>query len=109
MTVLGFYKNDDNTLLYAPTFVAAPTYTLDINLKDTYSYPIDGWLLCNNEVEAKYKLQIIEVDEVQMDQEKITVEDILKQLDSLKDGNDSAVKKLSSVQKQIVKCLGLIS
>jgi hypothetical protein len=46
---------------------------------------------------------------VQMDQEKITVEDILKQLDSLKDGNDSAVKKLSSVQKQIVKCLGLIS
>jgi hypothetical protein len=51
----------------------------------------------------------VEEEVVQMDQEKITVEDILKQLDSLKDGNDSAVKKLSSVQKQIVKCLGLIS
>jgi hypothetical protein len=41
----GFYKIDeDGTLLYAHNWVIAPTYSLYRELKDTYSYPVDGWI-----------------------------------------------------------------
>jgi len=39
----GFYKLEDENWQYAPNFVYAPTYTLEKKLKDTYTYPIDGW------------------------------------------------------------------
>ena len=39
----GFYKLEDENWLYAPNGVYAPTYTLLVELKDTYTYPIDGW------------------------------------------------------------------
>ena len=56
----GFYKNDNGSLLYAPTFVAAPLYTLDVNLLDTYTLPIDGWIYCLYESEARIKLNIFD-------------------------------------------------
>ena len=39
----GFYKNDGGLLLFAPNFVAAPGYMLDITLKDSYEFPVDDW------------------------------------------------------------------
>lgn len=43
-TTSGFYKqNEVGEWMYAPNFVDAPNYTLEKELKDTYTYPIDGW------------------------------------------------------------------
>jgi hypothetical protein len=42
-TTSGFYKFEDNNWEYAPNFVDAPNYTLIKELKDTYTYPVDGW------------------------------------------------------------------
>ena len=42
-TTEGFYKLEDDNWQYAPNFVYAPTYTLEKELKDTYTYPVDGW------------------------------------------------------------------
>ena len=40
----GFYKqNEVGEWMYAPNFVDAPNYTLERELKDTYTYPVDGW------------------------------------------------------------------
>ena len=39
----GFYKLEDGNWQYAPNFVYAPNYTLEKELKDTYSYPVEGW------------------------------------------------------------------
>ena len=41
-TTDGFYKLDTE-LLYAPNFVCGPDFTLDINEKNNYTYPVDGW------------------------------------------------------------------
>lgn len=40
----GFYKFQDDEWQYAPNFVYAPTYTLLREEKDTYTYPIHGWI-----------------------------------------------------------------
>jgi hypothetical protein len=42
-TTAGFYKLEDDNWQYAPNFVSAPDYTLEKELKDTYTYPVDGW------------------------------------------------------------------
>ena len=42
-TTSGFYKFEDNHWLYAPNFVYAPDFALVKELKDTYTYPIEGW------------------------------------------------------------------
>ena len=43
-TTAGFYKqNEVEEWMYAPNFVDAPDYTLEKELKDTYTYPVDGW------------------------------------------------------------------
>jgi hypothetical protein len=39
----GFYKIVDGELLYAKNSVHAKDYTLLRELKDTYTYPVDGW------------------------------------------------------------------
>lgn len=39
----GFYKLEDDNWLYAQNGVYAPNYTLERELKDTYTYPVDGW------------------------------------------------------------------
>jgi hypothetical protein len=40
----GFYKFDNGAWLYAPNFVYSPNYTLTKEEKDTYTYPVDGWI-----------------------------------------------------------------
>lgn len=42
-TTEGFYKLTEEGWAYAPNFICAPDYTLEKELKDTYTYPIDGW------------------------------------------------------------------
>lgn len=43
-TTEGFYKlNEVFEWEYAPNYVYAPDYTLLKELKDTYTYPVDGW------------------------------------------------------------------
>ena len=61
----GFYKLEDGNWLYAPTFVDAPNYKLEKELKDTYTYPIDGWYWYDEApiVEDKIELPTTEVTE----------------------------------------------
>ena len=41
----GFYKKcEDGNWLYAENFVYGPGFDLLKELKDTYEYPIDGWV-----------------------------------------------------------------
>lgn len=42
-TIAGFYKLEDDNWQYAPNFVYGPGYTLEKELKDTYTYPVEGW------------------------------------------------------------------
>jgi hypothetical protein len=39
----GFYKKDNDSLLFAPNWVQSKEYTLTRSDKDKYTYPIDGW------------------------------------------------------------------
>jgi hypothetical protein len=39
----GFYLYQDGGLTHAPNFVENKDYQLYRDLKDTYSYPINGW------------------------------------------------------------------
>ena len=55
----GFYKaSEDNTLLYAPNFVYAPTYTLLKENHSSYEYPVDGWSWFDSEESARQNLNI---------------------------------------------------
>ena len=39
----GFYKKQNDELLYAPNIIEGNGYVLLAQEKDTYEYPIDGW------------------------------------------------------------------
>ena len=39
----GFYKQEGEIWIYAPNFVYGPTFELRKELKDTYTYPVEGW------------------------------------------------------------------
>jgi len=39
----GFYKLSEDTVLYAPNFVDAPSFLLTKETKDKFTYPMDGW------------------------------------------------------------------
>lgn len=63
----GFYSLDTtidengnpfNNLLYAERFVAAPSYELRRELKDTYEYPVWNWYWFDSEEEAKAFFEI---------------------------------------------------
>lgn len=61
---MGFYKKTDNEITHAPNFVYAPTYVLKIEDKDTYTYPLDGWIHAETLDEAIAKFKLIGVDGV---------------------------------------------
>jgi hypothetical protein len=48
----GFYKQEDTTILYAPNIVQGPNYVLLAENKDTYNYPVDGWIWAQSEEDA---------------------------------------------------------
>lgn len=39
----GFYKKQEDIILYAPNIVEGDGYVLIAQDKDQYEYPIDGW------------------------------------------------------------------
>lgn len=48
----GFYKNMDGQLVHGPNGIYAPSFTLLIDHKDEYSYPVDGWYYFDSDTEA---------------------------------------------------------
>ena len=56
----GFYKLEENILLYSDGSLYNKNYELHQNLKDTYDYPIDGWYWFSSLEDAcnYYKLDI---------------------------------------------------
>ena len=49
----GFYKKISNeNCMYAPNFVSMPDTEILIELKDTYSYPVNDWYYFDTEEEA---------------------------------------------------------
>ena len=49
----GFYKYDEEDLLFASTSVTNKDYELHIEDKDNYTYPMHGWYYFNTLLEAK--------------------------------------------------------
>jgi hypothetical protein len=52
MNNAGFYKKEDSQILYAPNIVEGPNYVLVAVNKDSYEYPIDGWIWAQSEADA---------------------------------------------------------
>ena len=48
----GFYKKEDTQILYAPNIVEGPSYVLIASDKDSYDYPVDGWIWAQSEADA---------------------------------------------------------
>jgi hypothetical protein len=55
----GFYKLQEENLLYAPNIIEGDGYLLLAQDKDQYEYPIDGWYWFTNEEEAREVLSKI--------------------------------------------------
>jgi len=51
----GFYKLNNEELLYGPNFVLGPygAYELRKETKDAHTYPVDGWYWFDSEIEAR--------------------------------------------------------
>lgn len=52
----GFYKKQDDAILYAPNIVEGNGYVLAAQDKDQYEYPVDGWFWFESEDVAIQKL-----------------------------------------------------
>lgn len=48
----GFYKNDNGTLLFGPSFVLNANYKLFRETHGQHNYPVDGWFWFDTEQEA---------------------------------------------------------
>jgi len=53
MDTSGFYKLEENNLLFGPNFVLNENYSLRRESYDTNTYPIDGWYWFDSEDEAR--------------------------------------------------------
>jgi hypothetical protein len=50
---MAFYKFDNNELFVAPSFVHGPSYDLNKDHKDKYTFPVEGWYWFDTLEEAK--------------------------------------------------------
>lgn len=48
MQTQGFYKKDGTQILFALNSIDGPNYSLNINNKDSYTYPVEGWVYADN-------------------------------------------------------------
>jgi len=48
MNNAGFYKKEETEILFAPNIVNGPNYMLVLSDKDSYEYPIDGWVYADS-------------------------------------------------------------
>lgn len=53
MSTAGFYKFDGEELRYGATAVYAPNFTLRLEEKNNYQYPVFGWIYANSVEEAE--------------------------------------------------------
>lgn len=63
-TGAGFYKNDNGYLFYS-TLVLGPTFCLINEEYKQHTYPIDDWYWFEDEVEARAKLGLPPLKEVE--------------------------------------------
>lgn len=56
----GFYKNEDNNLLYGPNFVLNEHYELHAETDSTMTEPVDGWMWYESEEAARAGLGIMD-------------------------------------------------
>ena len=54
----GFYKADGSTLLYGQNFIVSSQRSLLRENKDSYTYPIDGWMWFDSEEAAREHFNI---------------------------------------------------
>ena len=52
----GFYKNDNGYLVWSEDRVINDNFELWLDKKDTYNYPVEGWIWANSEREARISL-----------------------------------------------------
>ena len=60
----GFYKKDNEELLYAPNIVEGNGFVLVAQDKDQYDYPVDGWVWFDSEDEAEEVFNIFNENKV---------------------------------------------
>jgi hypothetical protein len=53
----GFYKKDNDFLIWSADRVINDNFELWIDKKDTYNYPVEGWHWFDSEKEARNTLQ----------------------------------------------------
>lgn len=56
----GFYKNDNGSLIWSADRVINASFELWLDKKDTYTYPVEGWIWAESTEEAKSILGIID-------------------------------------------------
>ena len=56
----GFYKKEDTQIIYAPNIVEGPNYLLIAVDKDSYNYPVDGWIWAQSKDDAIAYFESIE-------------------------------------------------
>jgi hypothetical protein len=54
---MGFYKNDNNFLVWSEDRVINDHFELWADKKDTYDYPVQGWIWADTDLEARLSLQ----------------------------------------------------
>lgn len=54
---MGFYKNDNGFLVWSEDRVINETFELWSDQKDTYTYPVEGWIWADSELEARLSLE----------------------------------------------------
>lgn len=64
MDTSGFYNKD--AMLRAGKFVYGPNFELHRDLKDTYSYPVNGWVWFDSAEEAATAFDVL-VEDINLD------------------------------------------
>jgi hypothetical protein len=64
MDTSGFYNKD--AMLRAGKFVIGPDFELHSELKDTYTYPVNGWIWFDSAEEAAASFEV-NIDDMNLD------------------------------------------
>jgi hypothetical protein len=60
----GFYKKDNEELLYAPNIVEGNGFVLVKQDKDQYDYPVDGWTWFESKEEANNLIKLFKYNQL---------------------------------------------
>jgi hypothetical protein len=52
----GFYKNDNGYLIWSADRVLNENFELWLDQKDTYTYPVEGWIWADSSKDARIEL-----------------------------------------------------